>query len=153
MQMFLKKYLFINIMDKLLKSLIFGLVLIFSAMSVFGSATVVAGKIYNADFSQTISGATVEVTCAAGEIKTTTSRPDGSYNIVFTPGKCTTSSVTVNAYFGDLYGTETSIINGNVLQDMDLAIANVPLVPEFGLITGFITLFGALSYLFIARRA
>ncbi len=140
-------------MDKLFKTIMIGLVLIFSTMSVFGEDTVVAGKIYNADFSQTISGATVEVTCAAGEIQKTISREDGSYNVVFAEGQCTTSSVTVNAYFGDLYGAENSQINEDVIGTMDLAIANVPLVPEFGLITGFITIFGALSYLFIARRA
>ena len=147
-------------MAKIIKSMILMLIMLFSAGFAFAAVdinfnldqTVVTGKIYNADFSQTIEGANVEVTCAPGEVKTTTSRDDGSYNVVFSAGECTSDKVNVVAYTGDLYGSTTSVIYENVIGDLDLAVANVAVVPEFGLIVGLMTMLGALGLFFYVRK-
>jgi len=47
---------------------------------VSAGTTLIAGKIYNADFSKTIPGANVTVTCN-GNIQTYTSESDGAYSV------------------------------------------------------------------------
>ena len=139
-------------MTKTLSLIMLGL-LVFSIGAV-SAKTVIAGKIYNADFTDTISEADVNVLCN-GNTLTAISRSDGSYNVEFdNPTDCEAGdSLTVSAVKGDLYGSETGIIHDDVFgNNWDLAIVNVPLVPEFGLIVGVLTILSAVGVFFFVRR-
>ncbi len=114
--------------------------------------TLIAGKIYNVDFSDVIEGASVTVTCD-DNIRTTTSLNDGDYSVTYDESSCNEgSSLTVSAVKGDLYGSDTGIIHDDVLGTWDLAIVNVPLVPEFGVIIGALTILGAVGIFFVIRK-
>ena len=132
--------------------------LIFS-VGIISAETLIAGEIYNADYSATIPGADVTVTCIHGgvpSIKTTTSLEDGDYSVTFTEtgtNACDNGdSLTVSATKGGLYGSNTGIIHDNAFGTWDLAIVNVPLVPEFGLLIGSLTILSAVGIFFFVRR-
>ena len=145
-------------MTKALSLIMLGL-LVFSISSV-SAYTLIAGKIYNADYTDTIAGADVTVTCVHnGDINIKdgiTSLGDGSYSVTYTEtgdNACNNGDLlTVSATKGDLYGSETGIIHDDAFEDWDLAIVNVPLVPEFGLIVGVLTILSAVGVFFFVRR-
>lgn len=139
------------------KTIIFS-VLILLAISMLGvvsAKTLISGKIYNAGFTKTIPNANVTVDCN-GNVQDTLSLGDGSYAVTFSGtgnSSCDNSdSLTVSAIKGGLYGSKTGIIHNNAFADWNLAIVNVPLVPEFGLFVGILTILGSLSVFFIIRR-
>ena len=118
--------------------------------------TLIAGKIYKRDSSKTVFNASVFVNCN-GHIQHTMSLQDGSYAVVYSetgPESCKAGDdLVVNATHpaeGD--GQVSGVINPNVVGTWDLAIANVPLVPEFGLVAGGLTVLGALVIFFLVRR-
>ena len=132
------------------------LALMVLSIGTVSAQTLIAGKIYNADYSDTIAGATVTVTCN-GNVQMTTSLSDGAYSVTYNEtgdyNACNSGdSLTVSAVKDDLYGSKTGIIHDDAFADWDLAVVNVPLVPEFGLVAGFATIFGAAGILFIVRR-
>ncbi len=142
-------------MKKLFSLMILSLLVL--SIGAVSAKTLIAGKIYNADFSETISGADVTVTCN-GHIQTTTSLSDGSYSVTYKEtgsGSCDSGdTLSVYASHPD-YGanSKTGVINDDVFgNNWDLAIVNVPLVPEFGLIVGALTLLSALGVFFLIRR-
>ncbi|MGY4884370.1 MAG: carboxypeptidase-like regulatory domain-containing protein [Nanobdellota archaeon] len=107
-----------------------------------------------------VSGATVQVTCN-GNIKTTTSAGDGSYNVAYLPTECDFGdSVTVAADNGSgLTGESNSVVDytedtqvGCLRMIVNVACADVPLVPEFGLVLGLTTALAALGVFFVVRR-
>jgi hypothetical protein len=144
-----------------------------SALSVAPTTTVIAGKIYNSDYTATESGATVEVTCG-GNVLSTTSLGDGSYKVEYngsTGYTCTFgNTLLVYAEKGTLSGygggnsDPTTIVSGtctnpdtetcliNVISNVDVAVVNVPLVPEFGALVGALTILGAVGVFFVVRR-
>jgi hypothetical protein len=124
------------------------------SFGMISAKTVVSGKIYNADYTQGISEANVTIDCNS-QIQYTLSREDGSYNVEYTEHECDDGDdLIVSAVKGDLYGSNTGIIYNDVLSNKwDLAIVNVPLVPEFGLIAGITTLIGAFGiFIYIRKR-
>ncbi len=132
-----------------------GLVL-FLSVGMVSAKTLITGKIYNFDYSQTIAGANVVVDCN-GNIQTTTSASDGSYVAVYNEtgdGSCDSGdALVVNAShssygFGSLSGT----INDDAFMEWDLAIVNVPLVPEFGFFICGLTILGVIGIFFLVRR-
>ena len=83
----------------------------------------------------------------------------GTYLVTFPQSQCkATDTVTVTAKAQDgSIGTATGIVKDFIKEkclDMDVAIINVkiPTVPEFGLIAGALTIFGALGAFFVVRR-
>jgi len=68
--------------------------------------TLVVGKIYNADFTGEVAGATVTVTCGSNSLSTP-SLADGAYLVRFDTGVCTVLSVTVTATKDSLTGTKS----------------------------------------------
>lgn len=135
------------------------LVLVFIAMAsmtVVSAKTLVAGKIYNSDYSDVISGADVDVTCNDTTVSDT-SEADGTYAVSFESETCPIGSeVTVEASKGDLYGEKTGdVLDGEIFFDVpcdDLAVVNVPLIPEFGIVIGTLTAISAIGIFFFVRR-
>jgi len=125
-----------------------------AATNPVGSTTAIAGKIYNADFTATESGAAVDVTCN-GHLESTVSLNDGAYSVQYAGEDCNEGdSLSVHAVktsVGENTVTGT-IHNGYPIQDWNLGLVNVPLVPEFGLIAGLTTVLGALGVFFVVRR-
>ena len=133
-------------------SLVLAMVLLLSVSAV-SAETFVGGKIYNSDFTSTVSGADVEITCNEN-VQTTTSLSDGAYSVAYDDSECEAGqSLTVSATHPS-YGTGTAsgIIHDRVVMDWDVAIVNVPLVPEFGLIVGGLTVVSAVCLFFVVRR-
>jgi hypothetical protein len=123
----------------------------------FASAdTMIAGKIYNADYTATIDGANVVVSCTNGEVvnvQNTTSLSDGAYAVQFVESACDNGDdLTVYAEKGSLTGMQSGIVHDNVIGDWDLAVVNVPLVPEFGVVIGILTMISAVGIFFVVRR-
>ena len=122
------------------------------------TTTTIVGKIYNADFSDTISNATVIVTCD-GNNETTMSDVLGSYGVSYSDADCpVNSTLLVYAEKGNLSGMAGGDVNdaNNLGIDVNLGVVNVPidvpLVPEFGLILGSLTIVGSIVVFFIIRR-
>ena len=126
--------------------------------------TNVKGAIYNADFTDTISGANVEVIChhnGNDYSLSTMTNSNGNYSVWFNKWQCDyEDAITVSAQKSDLYGLgegevdETYTFSGYFwyCKTINIGIVNVPLVPEFGLIAGITTLIGALGMFFYVRK-
>jgi hypothetical protein len=144
-------------MKKAFSAIALGLMMIcmLGAVSAAASTTAIAGKIYNADFTQTISGATVIVSCDNVN-QTTTSLDDGAYSVKYSGATCNNGDSLV------VYASKVNVganrvegeIHDNIVEGLDfnLGVVNVPLVPEFGLIAGITTVLGALGLFFVVRR-
>jgi hypothetical protein len=119
-------------------------------------ATLVGGTIYYQDISNPVSGADVEVECN-GHTKMTTSGASGGYSVSFAESQCQYGDqVTVTAQKADLMGAEDGEITINDLQigcwNLDVGVVNVPLIPEFGLLIGSLTVISAVALFFIVRK-
>jgi len=109
-----------------------------------------------------VSGAEVIVTCNGNEINTT-SDVNGNYSVVY-PLLCYTGdSVSVSATYGSLSGSNNNAAwNTEIYLDnstsscleliFNVALINVPLIPEFGLLIGSLTLLSAVGIFFLVRR-
>ncbi len=137
-------------MNKIVSALILSVML----LSVASASTVIGGTIYNSDFSEEVPGATVTVTCNGNTQTTTSLEADGAYSVWYPSAQCTVgSSLTVSAVKGDLYGSNSGVIHDtDGVIGFDLGIVNVPLVPEFGLVAGAVTLVSAIGIFFFVRR-
>jgi hypothetical protein len=134
--------------------LIVFLSLVILAVVGFASAeTAIAGKIYNSDFSATVAGASVDVTCNS-VTNSTLSLGDGTYVVNFDTSVCgDPSTVTVDAFKeGVGSGSATGTVHSGLISNLDLAIVNVPLIPEFGLLVGTLTAVSAIGIFFIVRK-
>jgi hypothetical protein len=125
--------------------------------------TLVAGKIYNADFTDVVVGADVTITCENSSLGTfvtynVTSSSEGSYAVEFYEGGGGTElcndgdTLTVDANKDGMFGSESGVILNDFLYSWDVAIVNVPLVPEFGVIVGMLTVLSAVGIFFVVRR-
>ncbi len=121
--------------------------------------TMIAGKIYNADFSDVVEGASVVVSCDDGgdiSVQNTTSLADGTYGVIFNEvgsKSCNDGdTLTVYAEKGSLTGMQSGEINNDVIGTWDVGIVNVPLVPEFGFFVGMLTMLSAVGVFFVVRR-
>lgn len=119
------------------------------------STTFIGGTIYDGHtgkITDVVEGASVTVTCN-GNIKTYTSESDGSYSVNYDTSVCGVgSTLTVSATHPSYgVGSESGTIHdGNV--EFDFALVNVPLVPEFGVAIGGVTLISAICIFFLIRR-
>lgn len=149
-------------MKKIFSLMILSL-LVVSMIGVVSAKTVIMGTIYNEDYSAKIGDVNITIACFHGEdinyrYITSISSGDsiGDYAVYFPEigeGACNGGdSVTVTAIKDDLSGTDTEIVVDNMILDLDVAIINIPMVPEFGIFVGILTLFGALGVFFMIRR-
>lgn len=152
-------------MNKAFSFLVLSLMVILMLGAVSASTTVIAGKIYNSDYTAIIKGANVTVTCG-GNVISTTSLADGSYKVQYTDVCVNGSSLTVYAVKGPLSGSKTGTIKAqgdctnptsdncliNVFEGLDVAVVNVPLVPEFNVGVGALTALGAVGVFFLIRK-
>jgi hypothetical protein len=152
-------------MNKTISAVILGLMLVamlgvVSADAPYGDTTAIAGKIYNADYSATVSGATVDVTCGTDvELSTqhVTSLADGTYSVKYSSSVCHQGSLLSVHALKDGVGENT--VTGDIHDNypvpefnLNLGVVNVPLVPEFGAVVGVVTILGALGVFFVVRR-
>jgi len=131
---------------------IMALLILSLAGGVIAKNTVVAGVIWNSDNSAKVPLALVAVTCNS-TLKNTTSLSDGTYavNYVESEGCSDGTTATVTASKGSLSGSSSGTVHDFGLT-VNLAIASVTLTPEFGIIAGVLTVFGALGIFMIVRR-
>ena len=141
-------------MKKIFSLMILSLLVL--SMGTASAKTLINGKIYNADYSDFIVGADVTVTCN-GYVQTAVSNSAGDYTVTYeNENDCgyhdPAHALSVYAEKGGLSGYKEGTINDEVFGDWDLAVVNVPLVPEFGFFVGVLTLFGAVGVFFFIRR-
>jgi hypothetical protein len=129
-----------------------GIVLLIPASS-FASSSVtdVTGTVTSN--GSPVKGATVTVVCDSNQ-KTTTTASNGSYRVQYSYKKCTDGSkATVMATKGSKGGTNSGIVNQDGSAALNVAIVNVSLVPEFGIVTGVsAAILGGATFLVIRRR-
>jgi len=114
--------------------------------------TVVGGIIWNSEYTNTVEGAEVTIICNSIN-KTTTSTNNGTYAVHYDTNNCTLGdTVYVTAIKGNLTGSTTATVNDYEFLTVYLAIADVLLTPEFGIITGIITIFASITIFFYTRR-
>ena len=133
---------------------VLALFVITASLGVVSADAIVAGKVYNADFSASVSGADVNVTCNT-TVKSTMSSGDGTYAVQYEDADCGVGDgVTVDASKGGLTGHgATSIIDGApILLDVNVGIVNVALIPEFGIVAAVVTVLSAITVFFVIRR-
>ena len=142
--------------------LVMAVLLLITAISLVSAKTLVAGKIYNSDFTSIVEGAIVQVTCIHNGVNSTNvtlSNSDGAYSAIFSesPMECTyNDTLSVHAFKA---GVGENTVSGIVSIDKDvigldvnIGIVNVPLIPEFGIIAGAIAVIGAVGIFFFVRR-
>jgi hypothetical protein len=140
-------------MKKVFSLMLLGLLVVSMIGTVSATNTLINGKIYNSDFSQTVSGATVSVDCN-GNILPATSDANGAYAVVYNQTLCDSGdALTVSAsHPSHGVGSLSGVITDNAFMGWDLAIVNVPLVPEFGIFIGALTILSAVGVFFLVRR-
>lgn len=151
-------------MQKLMILPVFGLMIILALGAVSATPcvgpscenTVVSGTIYQGDVTNGISDAEVTVSCN-GYDETTTSLSDGQYSVTFSASECDyQDDVTVIAEKDELVGTNEGDVSMTYTFGygckLNVGVINVPLVPEFGLIAGALTMVSAVGIFFIVRR-
>jgi hypothetical protein len=127
--------------------------------------TLVGGTIYKGttyDGSNGIVGADVTVVChhiGGDQTQTTASISGGAYSVNFdnTPGKLCSygDSVTVSASWSGITGTKNGTVNMQYplpSVTLNVGIVNIPMVPEFGIIAGGLTILSAMVVFFVIRR-
>jgi hypothetical protein len=106
-----------------------------------------------------VDGANVTVDCN-GNVKSVISAADGGYSVEFLATECTNGdTVSVSATKDSLSGsndqptwyTQNATV-GCLKLIIDVACVDVPLMPEFGLMIGALTIVGALTAFFVIRR-
>jgi hypothetical protein len=102
--------------------------------------------------SKAIAGAHVIVICS-GNVKKTTTDNSGTYLVQYPIAKCPNQAIAnVTATFGSKGGNNSGQVK-NLTEKLNVAIVNVSVVPEFGLLTGAVaTIAGGAGYLAIRRR-
>lgn len=141
-----------------MKKYVIGVFLILTlvfVISVISAKTLIAGKIYNADYSDTIADAWVNVTCK-NTTNSTESVDDGTYSVVFEEDDCNYGGyIEVFAGKGDLTGWNNgtvSIDKTTLGLDVNVGVVNVALIPEFGVIIGILTILSAFGIFFVIRK-
>lgn len=121
--------------------------------------TLVRGKIYDPNDMERIQGAQIQLTCYGDNgavTKNTTSGCGGNYWVFFRDTECNYGdSVEVYVYKDGLSGTGTGVINRTLEKrclELDVIALNIPLIPEFGIVIGTLTIISALGVFFVVRK-
>lgn len=117
--------------------------------------TIVTGVVYGTN-NLPVNGGTVSVTCGTGT-QLAGIQPDGTYQAIFAQTACkagdTASAVasTSQGNGSNSASVQNTAINGPVV-DLDIAVVNVNIsVPEFGEVTGLVSLLGAAGSFFYIK--
>jgi len=143
-------------MKKIFISTSFVLCLILS-LSLASAGTLIAGKIYdspNFETANAVGNANINVTCNSN-LRTTQSLSDGTYSVTFNTTDCPdTSIVTVIAEKNGISNSGTGVVHDYnvIMEGLYIGVVNIALVPEFGLIVGALTIFGAIGVFFVIRK-
>jgi hypothetical protein len=122
--------------------------------------TFVSGIITDAtNGNAAVAGASVTVDCN-GNLEYATSDALGGYEVQYTTAECPlNSAVSVSATYDGLNGNSNSVSWSSLNQQVgclqlivNVACADVPLVPEFGTLVGVLTALGAVGVFFVVRR-
>ena len=121
--------------------------------------TFVSGRVYNQNTGANISGAAVTVTCRGHE-RHVTSGDEGGYSAQYPATDCTNGDeVSVSATYDGLNGESNTVTwytdnyqVGCLKMIINVACADVPLIPEFGLVIGTLTVLSAIGVFFLVRR-
>jgi hypothetical protein len=122
-----------------------------SAMAVTPTGTTyIAGTITHN--GSPVSGASVAVTCNSNVLDSSTTVA-GGYLVQFPAGQCPDSATAgVAASKGALGGSNSGTVD-SLTTDINLALVNVSIVPELGLITGIgATIMGGGAFLVLRQR-
>ena len=147
----------------------FVLMFVFS-LSLVSATTIITGTIYNADYSDTVFNATVEVTCNGNQATPypVYSFNDGTYMVEFSNKDCDdgdmafahaicvgsqcTETVSGNIIVGE--NTKSGEVHdcGALIPSLNIGDVDVPLVPEFGFFVGMLTILSAGVIFCVVRR-
>jgi len=144
-------------MRKIVGVLMFGLILL--SVGVVSAKTMISGIVYNGDYSGVVGGANVSISCAHGEftnVKKVVSLNDGAYSVSFSEsGKdgCNDGDVvSVVAVKDGLSGSSSGVVHNDVVGSWDIAVVNISMVPEFGVVVGMLTMLSAVGIFFVVRK-
>jgi len=115
--------------------------------------TVVDGKtLLKGNIDSPVWNAAVTVICN-GHTLTTESSNLGTYGVTFYDYQCPCGSeVNVSAIKGSLSGSNSAPVENGIVLWLPMAVVNVPMVPEFGVFAGALTLLSAVGIFFMVRR-
>ena len=95
---------------KTFKLLSLSLFLMIFLISIVNAQTLIAGKVYDSNYNNLVSDASVTVTCNSNTL-ITPSLDDGTYAVRFDESKCTLGdNVNVNGAKGDLSGSDSGVV-------------------------------------------
>ena len=118
--------------------------------------TYVQGRVYEANTNNSVVGANVNIACYHNNdtnIKTDVTDEFGRYQVIYHASKCEEPDfVSVGATDGSRNGFNDGLVQATQSQNLDIAIIDVPLVPEFGLIIGSLTIISGIALFFIIRK-
>ena len=116
-----------------------------------GGGTYVAGTVTHN--GTPVSGASVIVACGDGSDQDSSTTSAGGYIVYFSTDQCYNGlTANVSASYNGLSGSNSGAVNG-LGADVNLALVNVSLVPEFGVITGITAIaLGGGAFLVIRRQ-
>jgi hypothetical protein len=121
-----------------------------------GPKTLITGTVYYESMDNPVSGADVLIKCKHhGMInrKKAKTLEDGTYYTVFLQEECDKNDlVLVRASKEGVTGENNGLVEDTELKILDIAIVNVPLVPEFGVVAGIASILGAVGIFFFVRR-
>ena len=116
--------------------------------------TFIYGKVYYQNSEEGVNDATVDLVCHEKEknlYKSTMSEGNGKYSVLFDDKHCKEGDqIDVSVHKEELYGFVEKRVEK--CDSINVAVINVPLVPEFGLFAGVLTIISALGIFFIIRR-
>ena len=141
--------------------LVFGLNIVAAADN-----TIVSGNVYyGSEPGNFVSGAAIEVTCNpdyesemgtmsadTDNFKTTTTDSKGHYSVMFDNINCKLGDDVFVVAGKDGMSTTREGEVGNYSDSFDLAIVDIPMVPEFGTIVGMLTMISAIGIFFVVRK-
>ncbi len=121
--------------------------------------TIIKGAVYEGDLSNGIRGANVAVTCyheGSEHTRNALSWHGGKYIVFFQQSECKYGdNATVSAEKDGMTGANSGSVNVTSTAGcftLDVGIVNVPLIPEFGMIIGTLTVISAVGVFFLVRR-
>jgi hypothetical protein len=120
-------------------------------------STVIQGTVYqNGDITDIVAGADVTVDCN-GNLAYAVTGANGEYAVTYDVSECDFGdSATVDAVKDSMMGSEDGSVSmqiDSVCQaKLNVGIINVPLIPEFGLLIGSLTVISAVAVFFVVRR-
>lgn len=156
------KNIFFLIVSVVILSLMISFISANSASGCMGcTKTLVNGIIYDGHTGESIQGAEVKITCKDDKnvrqrdsvVTGIKSLEDGTYFVIFDSIHCNEDDlVIVEASKNGISGNNQGIVHDKVIKSLDVAVVNVPLVPEFSILIGSLTVLGALGVFFIVRK-